>query len=305
MTEVRADDMLYLLELARTGRLVHAAHRLGVEHTTVSRRIAALESAVGRRLVHRTASRWLLTDDGEQLLTHAEMIESAMHAVSELTVNRHSTSLGGTVRVAATDGIGSTLVAQALVTLQSRHPQLEIELTTATRRFDVTYKDYDVAITLQRFRSRRFLVRHLTDYRLELYAAKSYLEKYPLITQVEDLAGHTFAWYVESLLEVPELDIFEEHVAARPVLRSSNIFAQLGFVLAGGGIGLLPRFLLMDRPELEPVLPNEVSVLRTMWLVVRKESLNLARVHATVEQLTSHVTAMQDRLTGPIENARR
>jgi DNA-binding transcriptional LysR family regulator len=305
MADVHADDMLYLLELARTGRLVRAAHRLGVEHTTVSRRIAALESAVGRRLVHRIANRWLLTDDGEQLLAHAETIESVMHAVSELAVNRRSTSLGGTVRVAATDGIGSTLVAQALVALQSRHPQLEIELTTATRRFDVTYKDYDVAITLQRFRSRRFLVRHLTDYHLELYATHRYLEAHPPITQVEDLTGHTFVWYVESLLEVPELDIFEEHVAARPVLRSSNIFAQLGFVLAGGGIGLLPRFLIMDRPELEPVLPDEVSVRRTMWLVVRKESLNLARVDATVDQLTAHVTAMQDRLTGPIENARR
>jgi DNA-binding transcriptional LysR family regulator len=305
MTNARADDLLYLLELARAGRLVQAAHRLGVEHTTVSRRIAALESAVGRRLVHRTANRWLLTDDGEQLLAHAETIESTMHAVSEHAVNRRSTSLGGTVRVAATDGIGGTLVAQALVALRRRHPRLEIELTTATRRFDVTYKDYDVAITLQRFRSRRFLVRHLTNYRLDLYATQRYLENHPRITRREDLAEHTFAWYVESLLEVPELDIFEEHVAARPVLRSSNIFAQLGFVLAGGGIGLLPRFLTMDRPELEPVLPNEVSVQRTMWLVVRKESLNLARVHATVDQLTAHITAARDRLTGPIENARR
>lgn len=301
MNNLNANDLLHLLELARTGRLVDAAQRLGVEHTTVSRRIAALEKAVGRRLVHRTPNRWLLTDDGEQLLAHAETIESTMHAVAELGVNRRSSNLGGTIRVAAMDGIGSTLVARALVELQRAHPQLEIELTTATRRFDVSYRDYDVAITLQRLQSRRFAIRHLTDYNLELYATREYLETHPPIRRPEDLAGHTFIWYVESLQDVPELDIFEENVVTRrPILRSSNIFAQLTFVLASGGIGLLPRFLVVDRPELEPVLPENVSVRRTMWVVVRRESLYLTRVETTLHHLSTHITALQDRWTGPI-----
>jgi DNA-binding transcriptional LysR family regulator len=302
MYTLNANDLLHLLELGRTGRLVDAAHRLGVEHTTVSRRVAALEKAVGRRLVHRTANRWLLTDDGEQLLAHAEMIESTMHAVAEFGVNRRSSSLGGTVRVAAMDGIGSTVVARALVELQRAHPHLEVELTTATRRFDVTYRDYDVAITLQRHQSQRFVVRHLTDYNLELYAARSYLDAHRAIRGREDLAGHTFVWYVESLLDVPELDIFEEHVIAqRPILRSSNIFGQLTFVLTGGGIGLLPRFIAMDHPELEPVLPDKVSVRRSMWIVVRRESLNLARVERTLHHLDTYVAGLQDRLAGPIQ----
>lgn len=300
MDQLNANDLLHLLELARAGRLVDAARRLGVEHTTVSRRIKALEKAVGRRLIHRTPDRWLLTDDGEQLLAHAETIESTMHAVSELGANRRSSNLGGTVRVAAMDGIGSTLIAQALVDLQRVHPQLEIELTTATRRFDVSYRDYDVAITLQRLQSRRFVSRHLTDYNLELYATRQYLEMHPPIHGREDLAGHTFIWYVESLLDVPELDVFEEVVdTRRPILRSSNIFAQLTFVLASGGIGLLPRFLVNDRPELEPVLPDKVSLRRTMWVVVRRESLNLARVQATLKHLNAHITERQDRWIGP------
>lgn len=301
MADLRADDLLYLLELARTGHLVGAGNRLGVEHTTVSRRIAALEKAIGRRLVHRVANRWLLTDDGEQLLAHAETVESVLHKVAELRGNRRGSSLGGTVRVAAMDGFGCTVVAQALAELQRAHPQLEIELTTATRRFDVTYKDYDVTITLQQLDSRRFVVRHLTDYMLELYATRPYLETHAPITGPDDLADHTFAWYVESLLDVPELDVFEERVVARrPILRSSNIFAQLGFVLAGSGIGLLPRFLAMDQPKLVPVLPERVSVRRTMWLVVRRESINLARVQATIKHLTTRVAALREELTGTL-----
>ncbi|MQA16353.1 MAG: LysR family transcriptional regulator [Pseudonocardiaceae bacterium] len=297
MTNVRADDLLHLLELARAGRMVDAAQRLGVEHSTVSRRIAALEKAIGRRLVDRTAGGWLLTDDGQQLITHAESIESALHSAAQLAVSRHDRGLSGTVRIAATDGIGSTVVAEALVELRRAHPHLEIELTTATRRFDITSKDYDVAITLQRVQSRRLAVMRLTDYALGLYATRQYLETHPAVRRREDLADHPLAWFVESLLDVPELDVFETDVIPRrPVLRSSNIFAQLSFVTAHGGIGLLPKYLVVDRPELEPVLPDEVSVRLTFWLVARRESLSLARVQAAVEHLSAHVASSQHRL---------
>jgi DNA-binding transcriptional LysR family regulator len=297
MSNVRADDLLHLLELARTGRMVDAANRLGVEHSTVSRRIAALEKAIGRRLVDRTSAGWMLTDDGEELIAHAESIESALHSAAQLAVNQHDRSLSGTVRIAATDGLGSTVVAEALVELRRAHPLLEIELTTATRRFDVTSKDYDVAITLQRLHSRRLAVTRLTDYALGLYATRHYLETHPTVRCRDDLADHPLAWYVDSLLDVPELDVFETDVIPqRPVLRSSNIFGQLSFVTAHGGIGLLPRYLVVDRPELEPVLPDEVSVRLTFWLVARKESLSLARVQAAVGCLTAHVARSQHRL---------
>jgi DNA-binding transcriptional LysR family regulator len=296
MSRARADDLLYLLALARTGRVGDAAQRLGVEHTTVSRRVAALEKSVGRRLVDRTSQGWLLTDDGEQLIVHAEKIESALHGVDQLAVSPRSLSLGGTVRIAATDGIGSTVVAEALVELRRAHPRLEIELTTATRRFDVTSKDYDVAITLQRQHSQRLAVMRLTDYSLGLYATGGYLEAHPAVHHREDLAHHALAWYIDSLLDIPELDVFDTSVIPqRRVLRSSNIFGQLSFVTAGGGIGLLPRYLASQYPQLQRVLPDEVSARLTFWLVARKQSLGLARVQAAVECLTRYVGSMQDR----------
>jgi DNA-binding transcriptional LysR family regulator len=296
MSRVRADDLLYLLALARTGRLSDAAQRLGVEHTTVSRRVAALEKSIGRRLVDRTSQGWLLTDDGEELITHAEKIESALHSVDQFAVSPRSLTLGGTVRIAATDGIGSTVIAEALVELRRAHPRLEIELTTATRRFDVTSKDYDVAITLQRLHSRRLAVMRLTDYSLGLYATRSYLESHPPVAGRDDLAAHALAWYIDSLLDIPELDVFDASVIPqRRLLRSSNIFAQLSFVTAGGGIGLLPRYLACERPQLVQVLPDEVSVRLTFWLVARKQSLGLARVQAAVDCLTRYVGSRQDR----------
>ncbi len=297
LSHIRADDLLYLLVLARSGRLSDAAQRLGVEHTTVSRRVAALERSVGRRLVDRTSQGWLLTDDGEAMVVHAEKIESALHDVDQLTVSPRSLSLGGTLRIAATDGIGSTVTAEALVELRREHPRLEIELTTATRRFDVTSKDYDVAITLQRLPSQRLAVIRLTDYSLGLFATRDYLENHPAIRCREDLADHALAWYIDSLLDIPELDVFDSNVLPqRRVLRSSNIFAQLSFVTAGGGIGLLPWYLVAQNQQLERVLPDDVSVRLTFWLVARKQSLGLARVQAAVNCLRHYFLSIQDRL---------
>lgn len=300
MERIKADDLLYLLVLARSGRLSAAAHRMGVEHTTVSRRVTALEKSVGRRLIERARHGWVLTDDGEALVEHAEKIESVLHDVDQVAVSPRSLSLGGTVRVAATDGIGSTLVAEALVDLRCAHPRLEVELTTATRRFDVTSKDYDVAITLQRLPSHRLAVIALTNYSLGLFATRSYLETHPAILRREDLADHALAWYIDSLLDIPELDVFDSSVLPhRRVLRSSNIFAQLSFVTAGGGIGLLPWYLVSRYPQLERVLADEVAVELTFWLVARKQSLSLARVQAAVEYLKRYFAAVQGQLLFP------
>ncbi|GEL20083.1 LysR family transcriptional regulator [Pseudonocardia asaccharolytica] len=296
MSRVRADDLLYLLALARTGRMADAAQRLGVEHTTVSRRVAALEKALGRRLVDRTTRGCLLTDDGERLIAHAEKIESALHGVDQLAVSPRSVSLGGTIRIASTDGIGSTVIAEALVELRRAHPRLEIELTTALRRFDVTSKDYDVAITVQRLPSQRLAVMPLTDYSLGLYATRRYLETHPPVRQREDLENHSLAWYIDSLLDIPELDVFDASVISRRrAMRSSSIFGQVSFVKAGGGIGLLPKYLAIEHPELERVLADDVSVRLTFWLVARKQSLALARVQAAVDCLTIYVASIQDR----------
>lgn len=297
VTNIRAEDLLHLLELARAGRAVEAARRLGVRHTTVARRIEALEKATGRRLVDRTPRGWLLTDEGEKLIKYAETIEATLHMVAELDTGVSARGVGGTVRIAAQDGVGATIIADAIIELRQTHPRLEVELTTATRRFDMTSRDYDVAVSLQRPPTGQFAIRRLTDYRLYLYATPEYLETHPPVRRKEDLADHAIAWYIESLLDLPELESFESNVfPKRPALRSSNIFAQLRFVKSHGAIGLLPQYLVEDDPApFTRVLPDDITVVRTFWLVTRKESLNSGRVKAVVDVLTHHMADSQRR----------
>lgn len=145
---LRADDLRYLLALARTGRLVAAASALGVDHTTVSRRISALEKVIGVRLAERGADGWELTDIGRTVAENARPIEEAIENVANAATGGDATSLRGTVRVTAPDGFGSIFVAPALTRIQQEHPQLNVELITATRELTLHQSRFDLAVAV-------------------------------------------------------------------------------------------------------------------------------------------------------------
>ena len=121
------DNLRYFLELARTGTLAGAARRLGVEHTTVSRRIQALEKQMGAALFAREAGGHRLTEAGRVLLPAVEAMESAVLGVEQAAPAAHE-GPSGLVRVGATEGFGTLILAPHLARLTQKHPHLTIDL---------------------------------------------------------------------------------------------------------------------------------------------------------------------------------
>ena len=117
------DNLRYFLELARTGTLVGAARRLGVEHTTVSRRIQALEKQIGDTLFAREAGGHRLTEAGRHLLPGIEAMETAVLGVERL-MPAPGSGPSGVVRVGATEGFGTLILAQHLARLTQKNPHL-------------------------------------------------------------------------------------------------------------------------------------------------------------------------------------
>ena len=118
-----ADDLLVLLAVGRSGRFVTAAGELGLNHTTISRRIAALEQAVGGRLLARVAGGWELTDLGRDALAAAEAVEKAVDSLSGADGRAE---LSGVVRMSATDGFSAYIAAPAAASVQRRHPRVAV-----------------------------------------------------------------------------------------------------------------------------------------------------------------------------------
>ncbi|MET7655545.1 MULTISPECIES: LysR family transcriptional regulator [unclassified Streptomyces] len=204
---LRADDLRYLLAVSRTGRLVTAADALGVDHTTVSRRIAALEKRLGLRLIERGTEGWTLTDIGRAVAENARAIEEAIDRVVDTVAGQDSPSLHGTVRVSAPDGFGTAFATPALVRVRRRHPRLQAELITATRQLALRPSGFDLALVIGVPSTSRLVTEHLTDYALGLYASEDYLTRYGRPETVAELREHPLIFYIESMLQVGDLDI--------------------------------------------------------------------------------------------------
>ncbi|KUO16601.1 LysR family transcriptional regulator [Streptomyces dysideae] len=292
---LRADDLRYLLALSRTGRLVTAADALGVDHTTVSRRVAALERSIGLRLIERGAEGWTLTDIGRAVSEDARVIEEAIDRVVDTVAGQDSPSLHGTVRVSAPDGFGTAFATPALVRVRRRHPRLQVELITATRQLALRPSGFDLALVIGVPSSSRLVTEHLTDYTLGLYACDDYLTQYGRPRTVAELREHPLIFYIESMLQVGDLDIERHLPGMTPAFSSTNVFAQLEATQQGAGIGVLPAFLT-QRTQLRRLLADEIDIRLPITLAVRREAVTHPAVRALWAALQHEVAERADEL---------
>ena len=289
MAEFNWNDLRAFLAVARTGRLTAAASRLDADHTTVGRRIAALEAQLGAQLFDRTPAGHVLTAHGERLMPTAEAMETlAIRAAGEL--GQADQALTGTVRIGAPEGFGSYVIAPLMAALADRHPELEIQLVAMAGAVNLSKREADIAVTLSAPREGRLVSRRLTDYRLGLYASPAYLEARSPILKRTDMSGHRFIGYIDDLLYAPELDYMQApdvEVVVR--LQSSNLIAQLQATLAGAGLCVLPNFIAAGEPGLIQVLPEAVRLERSLWLVTHADLRRLARIRAVTSLIIEAV----------------
>jgi DNA-binding transcriptional LysR family regulator len=280
------NDLKYFLELSRQGKLVRAAARLQVDHTTVSRRIAALEKQLDVRLFDKSPIGYQLTDAGLRLLPLAEQIETRCNGVYQEIAGKDA-RLSGTVRVAAPEALGSQVIARHVTEFARQHPDIEIELVAETRRMSLSKREADIAISFSRPESGRLVAWKLCDYRLQLYGSREYLSNHAAIDSVDDLAQHDFVSYIEDRIEMPELRFFDNTIKnAHVVFRSTNVSAQFNAILEGIGLGLVHCFMARREPRLQVILPQQIRVDRTYWLVVHEDLRHVARVDAVCQFLT-------------------
>lgn len=292
------DSLRYFLELSRAGKLTIAARRLGVDHTTVSRRVQALEKSMDVQLFMRSAAGFSLTEVGRSLLLQAEAMESAFSAI-EQAHQGHKDSLSGQVRIGVPEGYGTLMLAPQLAELTRRYPNLGIDLLAAPRMVQLSRREADIVITLERPERGPFIISKLTDYVLRLYASADYLQQYPPINSREDLRSHGFVSYIDDLLYSKELLFLDEigkpgHVP----LRSTSILAQQQATAAGAGIAMLPAFAADTDPRLQRVLGEEVGFTRTFWMLMPIELKDIARMKITWDFLREKAQVSQALLMG-------
>lgn len=274
------NDLRFFLAVAQVGTLTGAARRLGTDHATVSRRITALETAIGAKLFERTPQGYLATLSGERLIAHAEAMEAEAIAATE-GLGRPEAGITGTLRINTLEGFGTVFLAPRIGRFAERHPRLKLELVMIQQIVALSRREGDVAIALAPPKESRFVTTRLTDYRLGLYAAPAYLAAHPAIRTRGDLEGHAFVGYVDDLVFTRGLDYLDEVAPGlRARIQSSSLVTQRAITEDGQGLCVLPHFMARGRPGLVAVLPGAVDLVRSYWLVTHRDIAESARVRA-------------------------
>jgi DNA-binding transcriptional LysR family regulator len=247
-------------------------------------------------LMHRSPRGSKLTDAGLALLEHAERMEAEAIAAAQ-HLGTAEQQLSGAVRLATPEAFGSWLVAPAVKVLHDRHPGIHLELAPEARAVSLSKREADIAVALAQPPKGRLFAQKLTDYRLGLYASRAYAESAPPIATIEDLRDHPLVWYIDELIDFPELRFLDQVTTGlRPAFRSSSITAQQTAVAGGLGVGILHRFAAEQDPRLVRLLPEEINVERSYWLVLHADQRHLPRIRAVVDFLHDIVRRNRDRL---------
>ncbi|MBN8931025.1 MAG: LysR family transcriptional regulator [Rhizobium pusense] len=260
------DDVRLFLSVARSGQFLSAARKLGVNHATLSRRVSALEAAIGTQLFLRSTNGCELTEEGQRLLASAERMETEM-LNAQANLGRVDTAVAGTVRIGAPDGLGVSFLAPRLGRLTARYPDLKIQLVPVPRSFSLSQREADIAITIERPEQGRLMFSKLTDYSLGL------------------LKRHRRIGYVEDLIFSPSLnftgEIMRDWDAAFEI---SSATGQTEAVRSGAGIGILHNYIAGQYPELIRIIPH-LTISRSYWTAYHESARQLVRVRTVVNFL--------------------
>lgn len=268
------NDLRVLLAVARAETMVAAARALGVDESTVARRLSALEAQIGARLVARTPTGIRPTSEGAALVARLERAEAEIETGLSAAAGADA-RVAGTVRITSVPVIIDHALAPALGALLSRHPDLTVELVSEAADLSVVQRQADIALRLaQPERDHSALTRRIGSMRYGVYRARharARSEQGPDWIGLEGSRGrrHQARWIAE-------------RAAAPPRAVASDVCTLAALVRAGLGTALLPIFLAEDDPELERLETDEPPPGREIWLLIRPEAREVARIATVV-----------------------
>jgi DNA-binding transcriptional LysR family regulator len=293
--ELDWDDLRYFLCAVRAKTLAGAARAMGVEHTTIGRRLTALERSFGASVVLRGPEGLRLTPYGEKLTPLVEEVERAVSAVRDLAASQR-----GRVRLAVPSGF-TRLFTGGLAQLCMDHPGLSLELVSGSRPADLMRGEADLAIRSGPVVDKELVARKLCESGFSLYASEAYLARRSgpvVLSDPNDLAGHDVIAYDPSLASVPAAKWIEERSAhATIVLRSREMTDMLAAAIGGAGLAVLPCMLGDAEPNLRRLTPD-ILARRTLSLIYRREAKLSREVRAVIGFVVDVIHEHADQISG-------
>lgn len=292
------DQVRVFLAVAKEGQLAAAAARLGLDVSTVSRRVDRIEAELGVHLFDRTREGTVMTAAAEAMVPAAEEMERAMSGFLG-AVGAVETEAEGVVRVTAPPGVADTFIAPLLPDFHRRYPGVRIELDAAVAYADLTRREADIAVRVMRPRSGDLVVTKLVSTRSIPMTSPAYAKELGALERVED--ARWIGWGPD-LAHIPVAAWLSKHVAVEPVLRTSHFGCQLAAARAGLGVVLAPdpyqHVVEVVAVKAGKKLAKAFAELpvEDLWLVGHRALRNVPRVAALWEFLLERMSRPEELL---------
>lgn len=281
------DDLRFVLAVSRKRTLAAAGRDIGVDPTTVGRRIIAIEAELGSRLFDRTSDGFFATHTGAIAIAHAEAIElKALALVQE--IEGSDTRVAGPVRITALDGLIDQFIIPRLPRLLKRYPGLELTFSSDTKLLDLSRREADIALRDSKPNHPDAVGRHLGRLATGVYASRDFErgDEPPVIGLSHNLDGTMPARLLRELFPGSRL-------AAH-----GNTEGHIHMLIrAGIGIGLVDCYAGDSDPSLQRFVPDPVAFY-DLWAVAHVEMRQAPRVRAVVDFLTEVIAEEADLLEG-------
>jgi len=288
------------LAVAREGSLNRAARTLGVNATTVGRRIEALEARLGVRLFQRSQTGYVLTDEGRDVVDRAERVEAAALAFERGV--EASNVVRGRVRFATAENLANALLIPRLGRLRERHPDLTVEVVTDVRSVNLHRREADLALRMVRPTQGNVTVRRIGTMGYGLYGSEDYLAVREDTRPSRDDArfdGDAFIAWSDAYVDLPAAQWVERVLEGRsPALVATSLHGQLVAARAGIGLAVLPCFLAATEPILRRVPSSADAIEQPLWLVIHADLAASARVRAVAEFVVRTIAGNAELLEG-------
>jgi DNA-binding transcriptional LysR family regulator len=295
------NDLRYFIAVAREGSTLAAGRALRVSQTTVARRIAALEQALGFPLFDKRQAGYALTPAGEQLLQKAVKVEESASAFSDAAA-AHSRDLSGTVKITTEEIYAVTLLAPLLPELRQLHPEIVIDLDTSQAIRDLGAGEADISLrsTSETSQPAGVVGRKLCVDDWTLYCSKDYAARHGAPKSLDEIKGHPIIgggggnlWvHYQAWLQALGL---EDEVA----MRHATSGGLLAGVRSGFGIAVLPCVVADSDPELHRCIAPRTKHGRVLWLFTHDRVRHTPRVRAVIdflyERLSRHVRQLEEK----------
>jgi len=291
-------DLHLVLAVCREGTLSGAARALDVNHSTVFRRVTAIEKKLGVRLFERSAIGYTMTEAGQAMLESGERVENEVLGLSRKLVGR-DLSLRGTLRVSVPDALLVKVIMPYLAKFSQRYPDIQLEIAVSNNFQNLTKREADVAVRVSHVSpdivAGKFVCKMMTS----IYGSAEYLA-----TRTDNALAHS-SWLMpdDDLVHLPITKWLSKNCPdALVVMRCNTILGLYKAVREGMGIASLPCFLADTDSKLRRILNPPKELTSELWLLTHPDLRRTARVRAFMDFITEGLQKEKDLIGGRLNS---